>query len=389
MKTNFFFLLSLFCMSLFFQSCGENLPNIGNKNEPKKIDCSAAPSTLKNHNPDGVDYIIDCSLELSKNTVTIEPGTVIEFGEGGGIQVEYDGILKAVGTSDKPIIFRKAANNSEGWRGISIRSSKGKNILEHVEIDHAGYGTAYNYYEKPAAVSIEGRLVMKNVLISNTNGTGVVTEHALYPALLERFENIDIQKSSKYPVDMSFELIRNTTLNSCSFTENEEDYIMLRGVYLKSDVVLEAFKTPYLLDGELVLYNGLTLKAGTELAMNPGSTIDIGISNDKAFFKAQGSASNRVTIRGKKSIAGYWKGINISSASSQNIIEHTDISDGGSEAIGYTYNKANITIDYTGNLKLINSSMARSNSDCHVIIASTTPASALEVIDSDIKVCKE
>ena len=70
--------------------------------------------------------------------LTIEPGTVIELESSGGIEIlETSSGLSAVGTAEKPIVFRGVDGAS--WGGITFyASSWSNNALEYVHIENAG-----------------------------------------------------------------------------------------------------------------------------------------------------------------------------------------------------------------------------------------------------------
>jgi hypothetical protein len=72
-------------------------------------------------------------LEVEKR-LTFEPGTVIEFSPGTGINVEGSSAgLSAVGTSEAPITLRGIDEN--GWLGISFAETNWTgNALENVHL---------------------------------------------------------------------------------------------------------------------------------------------------------------------------------------------------------------------------------------------------------------
>lgn len=122
--------------------------------------------------------------------------------------------------------------------------------------------------------------------------------------------------------------------------------------------------------------------------MGNNSQIDI-TSGEDVFLNIQGTQSNRVTIRGKEALSGYWKGIYITITNVKNLFEHLDISDGGASALGWATTKANITVEWDGALKLNNCTSARSNSECDVVISTFGSTPTIDVEDSDLEVCTE
>ncbi|HOY95931.1 MAG TPA: hypothetical protein PK509_09355, partial [Catalimonadaceae bacterium] len=105
----------------------------------------------------------------------------------------------------------------------------------------------------------------------------------------------------------------------------------------------------------------LTLEAGVDLIMGPGSGIVVGDnSNDTGFLKMLGNATQKVTIRGSSSTKGDWKGIFVSTNSVNNNFVHANISDGGSTNLSSGISKGNVVIDYESKLVMTNVSLSNS-----------------------------
>ena len=84
-------------------------------------------------------YYVDDDLAIgSGDTLTIEPGTILEFAPGKGISIAEGAKLIADGTPGKLITFR--GRNGEGWNGI-ISTRKKANLW------YNGYGTKFSYYK--------------------------------------------------------------------------------------------------------------------------------------------------------------------------------------------------------------------------------------------------
>ena len=58
---------------------------------------------------------------LSVVSLTILPGVVVEF--TGSYQVTVTGVIRAVGTSEAPVVLRPARDNSEGWQGFLFENA--------------------------------------------------------------------------------------------------------------------------------------------------------------------------------------------------------------------------------------------------------------------------
>lgn len=380
-----------FCMIIQFISCDKIDNPIDNR--PINLDCALnSNTTLTNQNPDGVDYIVDCLLEFSDGTLSIEPGTKIAFEEGAGLEINRDGILNANGVGGNPVIFTSSNGNSPSWRGIFINSSKGRNVMDYVEIHNAGDGATYSLFENvTAAVTVQGRCSMTNCLISNSGGAGIFSEESLEDAKIDEFSDNMIENCSSYPIHVNMNLALNMDLRSCDFVDNGEQFIAFHNFKtdrLEDDYTMERVGLPYFIEEGLDLHAGLTIEAGVELAMGQGSYINI-TSDQNPFLTIQGSQSNHVTIRGRESISQYWDGIYIQGASAKNIFEYTDISDGGSENLGFTSEPANIALEFGGKLTLTNCTSARTGGSCDVIVSDFGGVSTLNNDNPDLSICTE
>ncbi len=97
-------------------------------------------------------------------TLTIEPGTIIQFAEHTALIV--DGTLRATGTAEAPITFTSSHRNPQpgDWGHIHFRDSSsdarfdsygnylGGSILRHCIVEYAG---GADVADKPTAVYIE------------------------------------------------------------------------------------------------------------------------------------------------------------------------------------------------------------------------------------------
>lgn len=370
-------LLSIFIIS----SCTKENENGGGVTfTPINLECQYQTDTnLTNHNPNGVDYIASCDVEIQDGTFTIEEGTTIQFADGASMIISLDGILKARGKSGNPITMTGTDSGTPTWRGIYINSSIGSNVLEHVNIEDAGDGEEFGQnHGNHASVTVQGRISMSNCIIKNSGNHGIFSEESLSSAQFDNFENNSILQCKKYPILVNQNHISDMNLTSCSVTENGENYIGLHqenGDRLTTSTTLKALETPYLIESGIDLHAGLTLEAGVDIVMGNGAYIDM-TSDQNQYLLIQGSQSNHITIRGKEAISGYWKGIYILQPNSLNVWEYLDISDGGSEVQGFNNTSANVTLEKDANLTINNCTSARNGGGCDIVLSlffSTNP----------------
>lgn len=81
------------------------------------------------------DIVVDGADDRKPTTLTIEPGSVLQFGPAGRLSVGYThpGVLVGVGAADKPITFT-AAEDTGGWKGLNFYP-KGKLQLQHAILE--------------------------------------------------------------------------------------------------------------------------------------------------------------------------------------------------------------------------------------------------------------
>ncbi len=363
-------------------------------NRPIELDCSyATNTTLTNHNPDGVDYIVSCQLEIEDGTFTIESGTIIEFEEGTGIEILQNGIIKAEGISGDPVIFRGLSAGVPSWRGIFVNASQGLNVFNHVEISEAGDGLSYAQFENvTAAITLAGRLSMTNSIIRQSGGVGLFSTEAINNASITEFSDNTIQDCASFPIYTAIHLADNIDYSSCRYEVNGDNVIAFHDFEssrLEEDLQLKALEIPYYIQGVLELRAGLILEAGVDMQMGNNAIIDMSPTNSGTYLSVQGIASNHVTIRGREAISGFWRGIYITQTNAQNIFDYLDISDGGANPLSFSDTKANIALEFNGSLTMNHCTSARSGSSCDVLVHNFGGNPIFEEQDSDLMICTE
>lgn len=88
----------------------------------------------------GSPYLVIDDLEIAPNaSLVIEPGVVIGFNEGMGMRVE--GVLKAWGTAEKPVIFTIGKNSQTietgYWKGIHLAENMQEAQMKFCYLQHA------------------------------------------------------------------------------------------------------------------------------------------------------------------------------------------------------------------------------------------------------------
>ncbi len=107
-------------------------------------------------------------------TVTIEPGTTLQFDGNSGLRVNA-GALSAIGTASERITFTSASGSTGGWRGIGINSGSSSNALRFVRLENAGrtFGVINGGRSTNLYVSSIGVIAVTETGFTGSSGHGI------------------------------------------------------------------------------------------------------------------------------------------------------------------------------------------------------------------------
>lgn len=276
------------------------------------------------------DYYATSSVTV-RDGLTLEPGVVLECGSDVLLWVNgSSAYLKAEGTSDNRIVIRGVEKNKGHWRGISITSSNVNNNLDYVDIMHAG---SSDNGARRAAIRLQSnvgaRLGIQNTHISETDG------HALFVdgsnGILTSYANNNFSDNEFAPVRLSAELVFALDKQSV-YTNNMIQAIEVAAPGNTSSVfessgTIKALSLPYHFLSSAIFDAAVTFEPGTVCLFNADLRLIVGTTG---AIIADGTAASPIVISGLSQTPGSWRGIEISSPSGQNMINHAIISYGGS-----------------------------------------------------------
>lgn len=360
--------LPVFALFVCLSACKDE-ENSGN------LACSYTEDvTLTNRNANGVDYVCDCEITISDGRFTIEPGVTVEFTGNGGLRVNETGSIRAVGTVDKPITLKGQGGFSGSWIGITFNSNNPENELDYVNISNAGENyfsdvAAGSIIDSKASVVVSNKARINHTTISGSSGMGVALTSS---GSFSSFANNNINQSANYPVYMYAGELNNTDLASCSFNANAKNYIALysksSGESVSEAVNMVKAPIPYYGTTGLNFTNAVTIAAGTTIIMAANTGIYV---EEDQYLAINGTASEPVTIKGESPFAGFWRGILVNTNNPNNIFNYLNISDGGSEPLGFAPNKANIAVANIKPARLTINNCTSTNYDGFQISVST------------------
>jgi hypothetical protein len=300
------------------------------------------------------DYYANRSVQITAG-LTLDAGVVIECASDVTIFVNgANAYLNAGGTASKNIIFRGSEKIRGWWKTINFNSVNLNNKLDHVQVLHAGSSAiAGNKTAIYIKSSSSNRAAITNTRISMTDGLGLFVdgnENGLIEFSANTFsDNTDapmmVGAHNLYSLD-----------DATQYSGNGIQAIVVKGptsARFESSGSIKALGVDYHFLSSAELRTNLTFEPGVTCLFNSGTRL--WVTSDGAII-ANGSASEKITFSGIFSSPGAWNGIELSSASPENSIDHAIISYGGNSS----GRKANIYMFNPSKLTLTNSTISDS-----------------------------
>ena len=326
----FLFLLTYTLVS----SCKKDDDNVNPKdNDPIKLLCGELdlPRTLTNDPDRPVDYLIECNMSV-KSDLVIEPGVVIAFESGTGLDIRENGSISAVGTSSEPILFTGVEKVKGSWAGIMIQSSSPLNKLQFVTVEYGGQqGYWSNSVSGNVNTWVNARLVMNNSKLNKSLTYGMNVYH-LGPANVTLNENTYRENQVPLRVNGNSIWIPSTTDDYTGNVESKVE-VVLSSSAIDENRTWRKINVPYKVTGtqNLTINANLTIEPGTQIEMGQNTGINV---NDNGGLKIVGSPLDRIVIRGELGVKGSWHKIFYKGSNVNNEIGFTDILHGGQDITG-------------------------------------------------------
>ncbi|EGV42310.2 hypothetical protein BZARG_2558 [Bizionia argentinensis JUB59] len=339
LQLNFKPLMLLLLVGFIFGSCSSEDDSITEEppqgNNPAIVlDCDYFSQSgnihLENVPGAPVDYIISCDAKI-KGDLLIDAGVIIEFERNAGLIFTDDANYKIEmnGTSAKPIILTGVEKDKGYWRGLLMTSDNPSNIMKHVTVEFAGQVRPGGWGYKGAVIGSWGAIMtFDSCTIQDGQEIGLHWVH--YAADL--YINNSVFTRNDVPIVTDASHI-NSIDETSTYQGNVNDYVRIGGNDVDKDITFHNIDIPFYCDGfkpNNAAKRTFTFKPGVTLLMVAGSQIRF---NNAFSYQHEtimvGTAEDRITIKGKEDVPGYWKGLVIESDSPLNEIAFLDISDAG------------------------------------------------------------
>lgn len=291
-------------------------------------------------------------------TLTVEPGTHVEFGPGAALRIANGGALNAVGTCEEPIAFTGETEDRGLWDGISfVESNTADNRLHYVVVENAGADDAL-YLDTPGGVSLMdgSRVSIEHSTFRNNEGYGL--QHTRESTLSSFTENV-LTGNSAGAVTTNQNVAHELSADS-DYTGNDRDriyvweYLSSDGISGGMDVTWQDLGVPYVLDG-MDVYGTLTIEPGTTIRFREDGSIMV---EGDGTLVAEGTEDSPIEFVGADETRGYWRGLHFrDSRNSANALHHVGIRHAGSQEVGYSNERAGIAAEKGSTVSIENTSV--------------------------------
>ncbi len=294
-------------------------------------------------NPDLPDYIVTKTIDV-QHELTINPGVVVAFERDTRMNVnDGGGLLIAKGTPEQKVKFVGVQKTKGYWVGIALYSGSNANILEHVEIQHAGSRPIFSTTKSALFMSggSRGQIALKNCLFTQNDGYGIYVYEG---AILREFVQNTFTNHAEAGILLDAENVPKLDAASTFTGGNGRNVVEVTPSAIKgtNEIVWAGFadKTPYRINGEFTINTGWKLNPGVTLEMNRDAVIRI---NTTGYVSAKGTTTEKVVFTGADKTAAFWRGLICYSADPKNALENAEVLNAGSGTI-VSGKKANVAI---------------------------------------------
>ncbi len=275
-------------------------------------------------------HIIDGYLTIENATLTIEPGSIVQFTENSRIYVSEAGGLIADGSSEA-IRFTGKVNQNGYWYYIEFAATANNadSKMINCTIEDGG-----GYADYSASLIINNNATVKNCTIKNSESSGVIINANAAPV----FTDNTITGCDKSPIKAYFSSAN--FIGYGTYTGNALDYIDLDANEISKNSTIKKQDVPYVIDGYASIKNAtLTVEAGSDIWFDANSRLYI---DENGGLIAKGTAQDMITFSGKIKQKGYWYFIEFASSavSDNSVLDYCKIEYGG----GYADCSANIEV---------------------------------------------
>ncbi len=293
-------------------------------------------------------YLAEQGLDIKKDvTLTVMPGVTVVFGQDTELAVN-NGVLSAVGTEAKPIVFTGAQKTRGYWNGVAFYYAGDLgNQFDYVTVEYGGANGCNGVDSKANLCLYPGgsRLAISNSILQESTGYGMyVADDAIIPT----FDANTLTGNALGAGIVSAHALGQLN-DSNSFVGNDLDVLVVEPDQVVADQTWAAIDVPYLLSDETSIESHLTIAAGATLIFGQNAWLSI---NTNGALTAVGTTEKPIAFTGEQATRGYWNGIAFYySDKIENQFAYVTIEYAGGEGCNGVDSKANLCL-YPGGVRL-------------------------------------
>lgn len=262
--------------------------------------------------------------------VTIEAGAKLEFASDAGLRVN-SGALQALGTSEAGITFTSASGNPEDWRGVGIASNSEQNRLEHVTIEKAGIrNTAINNFNRANLyLHDNARVAITHSTFAEAGGGGNGIYINVPSVVLTAFDDNEFVNNSGAPIRIYSSQLGQIGSGNVFGTDAPfaGRFVQVEATTITTSQTWQNLDLPYRFFG-----NHFIEDPDATVTIEPGTTLQFdnaGLRVSAGSLVAVGTASERITFTSASGNPDGWRGVAVSSSSTENRIQHATLANAG------------------------------------------------------------
>ncbi|GEM_PF-7041082 len=282
-------------------------------------------------------------------TLTIEPGVVVQFAKGAGLEIgkHTSGKLIVNGTPEAPVRFVADSGAAEPgiWSGIEVRLEGSSLTMKNAMISGAGMPSKIAPDSPRSAIMIGPRVSCSLEAVTITQCANGVEFDTEMPVSMK---NCKLTNCPGFAISSSQEAAASID-ESNSVSGNGIDAIMVGDVgdtQFTKPMIWSNTKIPYFIRGDLLVEGpgseiSLTLAPGVTVLLDEEATITVGWDHH-ADLIANGTAEKPIVFKAMKA---KWDGVILGKTSAKTVFAHCRFFDGGvSEGMVVAYEGARAAI---------------------------------------------
>jgi hypothetical protein len=307
-----------------------------------------------------IPYLIDDVVDITEG-LTILEGAELVMRENAGLGVYDNGYLNIQGAPNNYVTIRGFEAIQGYWRGIHMETSSVNNKILYAQISDAGSNYVYCCNNVATIFLKSGTATIGNSIIDNGASYGVATGINFE---FSSFYGNSILGHKDYPMYIHAENV-NSLDPTDSFSGNDKDFVAIYNSNIDDDIYWPWINVPYLIEKNTVIdiTARVTIEPDTEIAFDENAGLGV---YDGGILNAEGTDNSNIIFRGKSDVVGFWRGIHIETNSQDNILDHCQILNAGSNYV-YCCNGKAAVFAKAGQLSLTNSVMSKSGG-CGLLI---------------------